>query len=308
MALYNLVDTAFVGQALGDNSIQAIGGIAVAFPVMMIIMATALAIGIGGASMISRNLGEKNHDRAENVMGNVLFMVLITSAFICIVGSVFITPILRLFGATDTIMPYAVDYLSVILYGSIFFMFTLSMNNVVRSEGNAKVAMYTMLISAFVNIIIDPLFIFNSGDIEFNFLADKLGIIIEPLHIYGFGLGVKGAAIATVIAQITGALFLVWYFASGNSILRFHTKYLKIKWDIAKESIAIGMSPHARNASSSLMVIVLNNILLAYGGGDVAIALFGVANRFMFTFMPMYGIVQGLQPIVATMAPETFPV
>ncbi|WP_292467992.1 MATE family efflux transporter [Methanolobus sp.] len=227
MALYNLVDTAFVGQALGDNSIQAIGGIAVAFPVMMIIMATALAIGIGGASMISRSLGEKNHDRAENVMGNVLFMVLITSAFICIVGSVFITPILRLFGATDTIMPYAVDYLSVILYGSIFFMFTLSMNNVVRSEGNAKVAMYTMLISAFVNIIIDPLFIFNSGDIEFNFLANKLGIIIEPLHIYGFGLGVKGAAIATVIAQITGALFLVWYFASGNSSLRFHTKYLK---------------------------------------------------------------------------------
>ncbi|SFM68512.1 MATE family efflux transporter [Methanolobus profundi] len=298
-ALYNLVDTAFVGQALGENSIPAIGGIAVAFPVMMIVMATALAIGIGGASMISRSLGKKDQDRAENVMGNVLSMVLIISVLICVLGSIFITPILRLFGATDTILPYATDYLSIILYGSVFFMFALAMNNVVRSEGNAKVAMYTMLISALVNIILDPFFIFNSGYIEFNFLADKLGIVIQPLYVYGFGLGVKGAAIATVLAQTTGAIFLVWYFASGNSSLRFHTRYLIPKWDIAKESISIGMGPLARNASSSLVVIVLNNILIAYGGGDIAIAIFGVANRlFMFTFMPMYGIVQGLQPIV----------
>lgn len=232
-------------------------------------------------------------------MGNVLSLVLIISTVICITGSIFITPILRLFGATDTILPYATDYLSIILYGSIFFMFALAMNNVVRSEGNAKVAMYTMLISALVNLILDPFFIFNSGYIEFNFLADKLGIIINPVYVYGFGLGVKGAAIATVIAQITGALFLVWYFASGNSSLRFHTKYLIPKWNIAAESISIGMGPLARNASSSLVVIVLNNILLAYGGGDIAIAIYGVVNRlFMFTFMPMYGIVQGLQPIV----------
>ena len=299
MALYNLVDTVFVGQALGENSVQGIAGIAVAFPIMMIVMAIALAIGIGGASIISRSLGERNIDRAENVMGNVLSLVLITSAIICIAGSIFITPILRLFGATDTILPYAIEYLSVILYGAIFFMFALAMNNVVRAEGNAKVAMYTMLVSALVNIVLDPFFIFNSGYIEFNFLADKLGIMIEPLYMYGFGLGVKGAAIATVLAQVTGALFIIWYFASGNSSLRFHTKNLMPKWDIARESISIGMGPLARNASSSLMVIVLNNVLLAYGGGDVAIAVFGVVNRlFMFTFMPMYGIVQGLQPIV----------
>lgn len=299
MALYNLVDTVFVGQALGENSIQGIAGIAVAFPVMMIVMSIALAIGIGGASIISRSLGEKNAEKAENVMGNVLSLVLITSAFICIFGSIFITPILRLFGATDTILPYATEYLTVILYGSIFFMFALAMNNVVRAEGNAKVAMYTMLVSAVLNILLDPLFIFRSGYIEFNFFADKLGLIIEPIYVYGLGMGVKGAAIATVLAQIVGAVFLVWYFASGNSSLRFHTKYLIPRWAIVKETVSIGMGPLARNASSSLVVIVLNNILLAYGGGDVAIAVFGVANRlFMFASMPMYGIVQGLQPIV----------
>ncbi len=298
-ALYNVVDTVFVGQALGENSVQGIAGIAVAFPIMMIVMAIALAIGIGGASMISRNIGERNIEKAENVMGNVLSLVLIASAFICIQGSIFITPILQLFGATDTILPYATEYLRVILYGSIFFMFALAMNNIVRAEGNAKVAMYTMLVSALVNIILDPFFIFGSGYFEFNFLADKLGIMIEPIYMYGFGMGVKGAAIATVISQTTGAIFLVWYFASGNSSLRFHTKYLIPKWNITKETISIGMGPLTRNASGSLVVIVLNNILLAYGGGDVAIAVFGVINRlFMFTFMPMYGIVQGLQPIV----------
>lgn len=299
MALYNVVDTVFVGQALGENSVQGIAGIAVAFPIMMIVMAIALAIGIGGASMISRSLGQRNIDRAENVMGNVLSLVLIASAFICILGSIFITPILQLFGATDTILPYATEYLRVILYGSIFFMFALAMNNIVRAEGNAKVAMYTMLVSALVNIILDPFFIFGSGYIEFNFFADKLGIMIEPIYMHGFGMGVKGAAIATVIAQTTGAIFLVWYFTSGNSSLRFHTKNLIPKWDITRETISIGMGPLTRNASGSLVVIVLNNILLAYGGGDVAIAVFGVINRlFMFTFMPMYGIVQGLQPIV----------
>ncbi|MEZ5335770.1 MAG: MATE family efflux transporter [Methanolobus sp.] len=217
-------------------------GIAVAFPIMMIVMAIALAIGIGGASMISRSLGERNQERAEHVMGNVLSLVLIISVVICTLGNIFVTPILSLFGATDTILPYATDCLSVILYGAIFFMFALAMNNVVRSEGNAKVAMYTMLIPALVNIILDPFFIFNSGYIEFSFLADKLRIVIQPLYIHGFRLEL-GAAIATVLAQITGALFLVWYFASGNSSLRFHTKYLIPRWDIAKESIFIGMGP-----------------------------------------------------------------
>jgi putative MATE family efflux protein len=298
-ALYNIVDTVFVGQALGENSVHGIAGISIAFPIMMMIMAISLAIGIGGASMISRSIGEGNQDRAENVMGNVLSLVLIMSAFIIIAGSIFLTPLLKLFGATDTILPYATEYMTVILDGSVFFMFALAMNNVVRSEGNARVAMYTMLISALVNVILDPLFIFKSGYVEFNFLADKLGIVIQPLYLHAFGLGVKGAAIATIIAQATGALFLIWYFASGNSSLRFHLKNLRPRLDIAYESISIGMGPLARNASSSLVVIVLNNILLIYGGGDVAIAIFGVVNRlFMFTFMPMYGIVQGLQPIV----------
>ncbi|WP_406655765.1 MATE family efflux transporter [Methanolobus sp. ZRKC2] len=273
-ALYNLVDTIFVGQALGENSIQGIAGISIAFPIMMIGMAIALAIGIGGSSVISRALGEKNIEKAENTMGNILSLIGVSSILITIIGSILIVPMLKLFGATDTILPYSLDYLSIILYGSVFFIYALAMNNVVRAEGNAKVAMYTMIASAGLNIILDPLFIF------------------------ALDMGIKGAAIATVIAQAVGAFYLVHYFATGKSILRFHTRHLKLNIGIVKEIVAIGLSPLTRNASSSLMVIVLNNALAVYGG-DIAIAIFGVINRlFMFAFMPMFGVIQGLQPIV----------
>jgi putative MATE family efflux protein len=273
-ALYNVVDTVFVGQALGENSIQGIAGIAIAFPIMMIVMSIALAMGIGGSSIISRALGEKNHEKAERTMGNILSLVIISSVLITILGSIFIVPILKLFGATETILPYSLDYLSIILLGSVFFIYALAMNNVVRSEGNAKVAMYTMVASAGLNILLDPVFIF------------------------GFDMGIKGAAIATILAQAVGAFYLVHYFATGRSMLNFHMRYLKPDIAIVKEILAIGSSPLARNASSSLMIIVLNNALAVYGG-DIAIAIFGIINRlFMFTFMPMFGVIQGLQPIV----------
>lgn len=273
-ALYNLVDTIFVGQALGENSIQGIGGIAVAFPIMMVVMSIALAIGIGGSSIISRALGERNSEKAERTMGNILFLIIISSILITILGSIFITPVLKVFGATESIFPYSLDYLSIILYGSVFFIYALAMNNVVRAEGNARVAMYTMLASAGLNIILDPVFIF------------------------GLDMGIRGAAIATVLAQAVGALYLVRYFATGKSTLQFRTGYLRPDTGIIWEILAIGISPLARNASSSLMIIVLNNALAVYGG-DLAIAIFGIINRlFMFTFMPMFGVIQGLQPIV----------
>ncbi|WP_406660474.1 MATE family efflux transporter [Methanolobus sp. ZRKC3] len=273
-ALYNLVDTIFVGHALGENSIQGIAGIAVSFPIMMIVMAIALAIGIGASSIISRSLGENNLNKAETTMGNVLSLILISSTIITLLGSIFIVPILKSFGTTETIMPYATDYLSIIIYGSFFFIFAMAMNNIVRSEGNAKVAMYAMIVSAGLNIILDPIFIF------------------------GFDMGVKGAAIATVLAQAVGTLYLMYYFISGKSMLQVHAKHLKLKKDIVTETLAIGLGPFSRNASSSLMIIVLNNVLAIYGG-DLSIAIFGIVNRlFMFAFMPMFGIIQGLQPIV----------
>ncbi|NPE30179.1 MATE family efflux transporter [Methanococcoides sp. SA1] len=273
-ALYSLVDTIFVGQALGPESVQGIGGITIAFPIQMIIMGIALTIGIGAASIISRSLGAKIHERADIALGNAITAILALSVVMTILGVVYIEPLLRMFGATETIMPFAYDYTKIILYGTIFFAFTMTLNNIVRAEGNARVAMLTMVISAGLNIILDPIFIF------------------------GLNMGIKGAAIATVISQMVSALCLLYYFTKGMSSFNFHIRYFVPHPEILKEMVTIGTSSFARSASGSLMVIVINNVLAVYGG-DVPIAVFGIVNRlFMFTFMPMIGIVQGLQPIV----------
>jgi putative MATE family efflux protein len=273
-AFYNLVDTIFVGHAYGTDSIQAIAGIAVAFPIQMIGMAVSLAIGIGGASIISRRMGEREMQKANKTFSNLIFLSILSSFLITGAGIYFIVPLLKIFGATDTILPYSLDYLEVILYGTVLFSLAMVTNAVARSEGNAKVAMASMMISGGLNIILDPVFIF------------------------GFGMGIRGAAIATVLAQAIGVIYITRYFLSGNSTLRFHPADLKPDIKIIKEVLAIGASPFARNVSSSFMVIILNN-LLAFYGGDIAIAVFGIISKLlMFTLMPMFGIIQGLQPIV----------
>ncbi|MDY9925647.1 MATE family efflux transporter [Methanosarcina sp.] len=273
-AFYNLVDTLFVGRAYGAESIQAIGGIAVAFPIQMIGMAVSLAIGIGGASIISRRLGEREQKKAEKIFANLIFLSLFSSLLITGAGLIFIVPLLKTFGATDTILPYALEYLEVILYGTVLFSLAMVTNAVIRSEGNAKVAMNSMLISGGLNVILDPIFIFS------------------------FGMGIRGAAIATVLAQAIGVLYVIRYFLSGKSTLRFRPSDLKPDSKIITEALAIGVSPFTRNVSGSLMIIILNN-LLAFYGGDIAIAVFGIINRLlMFTLMPMFGIIQGFQPIV----------
>jgi putative MATE family efflux protein len=270
-ALYNLVDAIFIGRGLG---VLAIGGIAIVFPIQMLIMAVAQTIGIGGASIISRSMGSGDIKRAEKTMGNVFSLVVIISVVVTVFGSIFILPILKLFGATENILPYSLEYLRIIFLGTIFFTFAMATNNVVRAEGNAKVAMFTMLISAGLNIFLDPIFIF------------------------GLKMGVAGAALATVIAQATTAIYLVYYFLSGKSEMRFHSKDLKLNRDILKETFAIGAAAFFRQVAGSIMAVILNNLLVFYGG-DISIAVFGVINRLlMFTFMPMFGIVQGLQPIV----------
>ncbi|AKB34910.1 Multi antimicrobial extrusion protein (Na(+)/drug antiporter), MATE family of MDR efflux pumps [Methanosarcina siciliae C2J] len=273
-AFYNLVDTIFVGHAYGVDSIQAIGGIAVAFPIQMVGMAVSLAIGIGGSSIISRRMGEMEMEKANKTFSNLIFLSILSSLLITGVGITFIVPLLKLFGATDTILPYSLEYLEVILYGTILFSLAMVTNSVARSEGNAKVAMNSMMMAGGLNIILDPVFIF------------------------GFGMGIRGAAIATVLAQGIGVLYISRYFLSGKSTLRFHPADLKPEGKIIKEVLAIGASPFARNVSSSFMVIILNN-LLAFYGGDIAIAIFGIISKLlMFTLMPMFGIIQGLQPIV----------
>lgn len=271
MALYNVVDTIYIARSVGTIGVAATS---IAFPVQLIIMALAGAVGIGGASVISRRLGEQKTEEANEVFGNVVGIVIIVSLIGVILGFGMLEPILILFGASPTILPYASDYLGIILYGTIFFAFAFAMNNIIRSEGNAKTAMYTMIISAGLNILLTPIFIF------------------------GLGWGIKGAAVATVLSQAITVVYLIWYFLSGKSSLTFRLKYLIPNLNLIKQILAIGASAFTRQVSGSIMFIIANHMLIHFGG-DLGVAVFGIVHRvIMFTLMPMFGIVQGLLPIV----------
>jgi len=270
-ALYNVVDTIYIGRGVGP---MAIAGITIVFPIQMLVMAIAMMVGIGGASVISRALGAGDYEKANTTFGNVLLSIVIFGLSLAFLGNIFIDQLLALFGASDTILPYARDYARIILLGTVFFSFSMSSNNVVRSEGRAKVAMTTMLISAILNIILDPIFIF------------------------GFKWGIKGAAAATVISQIVTVLYLAYYFYSGKSSLTLHLRNLRLKSVIMREIVVVGSPSLVRQLSASVMIVVINNTLRVYGG-DISIALFGIMHRMlMFVSMPLFGIAQGMQPIV----------
>ncbi|OGD37407.1 MATE family efflux transporter [Candidatus Atribacteria bacterium RBG_16_35_8] len=270
-ALYNLVDTIFVGRGVGAI---AIGGLTIAFPIQMVIMAFAQMIGIGAASAISRSLGAKDIERADYVAGNSFLCVIVLSSIIAAIGLIFTEPMLRLFGTTETILPYAKDYITIILWGSIFFSFAMSSNNLIRAEGNAKVAMVTMLIGAILNMILDPIFIFI------------------------FKLGVKGAALATIISQFISFLFILTYLYSGKSSLKIKLHHLKPKIHIIIEILTVGSAAFFRQVTGSVVAIVVNNSLRIFGG-DIALIIAGILHRvIMFVFMPLFGGIQGMQPIV----------
>ena len=270
-ALYNLVDTIYIGHSVGALGIA---GLSISFPLQMIIGGTGAMLGMGAASVISRNLGAKNYKRAEVAFGNNLLAILIFGGAIALVGKFLTVPILQAFGATEAILPYALDYMSVIFLGAPLIVFCMSMNNVIRSEGAAKVAMYSMVIGAIANIILDPVFIF----------------ILD--------MGVRGAAIATVMARLVVIGWITYYYSTGQSFLKFSIKYMKPQLDIMGEIIAIGFPALVRHAASSFVFGMVNQ-LAAFYGGDMAVALFGVNNRvIIFSFMPAIGIAQGMQPIL----------
>lgn len=270
-SLYNLVDTIFIGQGAGT---MAIAGLTIAFPIQMLIMAVAQTVGIGSASIVSRNLGAGNQRKAEQVAGSAFSTVSILSVFMTVFGLLFLTPLLRIFGATETILPYSIEYMSVILVGSFFFSFAITANSLARSEGNAKVAMVSMILGTGLNIILDPIFIF------------------------AFNMGIRGAAVATVLAQSISFLYLIRYFMSGKSMLKIHLNDFKPDLSLVGEIFSIGSASFARTVAGSAFTIILNHSIIHYGT-DLHIAIFGVANRMlMFMLMPLFGIIQGLQPIV----------
>lgn len=271
MALYNIVDTIFISRAVG---ITGVAGVTIAFPIMMIIMALSAAIGVGGASVISRRLGEKREHDANRVFGNMILLVSCISlaAFICAVTV--LNPLLRLFGATTEIISYSYDYMFPFMMGTVFFSFGFATNNIIRSEGNAKFAMITMIIPSVLNIILDPIFIF------------------------GLDLGVRGAAYATVLSQATVTIVILWYFLSGKSSLTIRWSELVPSFSVIKEILMVGFPAFMQQAAGSLMVVSINTMLIRYGS-EFYVGIFGIVQRIsMFMLMPLIGIMQGMQPIV----------
>ena len=189
MALFNVVDTIFVGRGVGPLGIA---GVTIVFPIQMFVMAVAQMIGIGGASIVSRALGSKKSGRAEQTLGTMMLSGLLFGTAIVILGYLFTEPLLRMFGATDTLLPYAREYLLIMLVGNIYFPYAVASNSVIRAEGRAGYAMITMLISAILNIILDPIFIF------------------------WLDMGVRGAAFATIIAKAVTAIWVTFYFVFGK--------------------------------------------------------------------------------------------
>jgi len=270
-SLYNIVDTIFIGKGVGTLAIAALG---IVFPIQMIIMALAQLIGLGAASMISRSLGKKDYERAGLTTGNSFIAITILGIIFSVVIFMFMNPILRLFGATENILPYARDYLFIIAFGFAYFPFLVSTNNLIRAEGDAKNSMIILLLATISNIILDPIFIFV------------------------FKLGIKGAAYATIIAQFIGFTYAIQYYLRRKSSVAIKIHYFKLRFSVIKEMMSLGFASFIRQVSASFLIILVNNSLRTYGG-DIAIATYSIVNKIvMFVTMPLFGIVAGVQPMI----------
>ena len=275
-ALYNLVDTIFVGRGVNEIAIAALS---IANPVQMIVMAFALMIGVGSASVFSRAFGRGDKKTMEAVVNAALMLGIVVALLVAAVGMVFLDDMLFLFGATEGTIGYAHDYMFYILIGMIPFSLSIIFNNLSRAEGRVNVAMISMLIGAAVNILLDPFFIFD----------------------WGLGLGVKGAAIATIIAKTASFVYVFSQAMSDRSKLNVNLKHLhRIDLPMIGEVTTIGFSSFIRNAIGAVLVIIINRLIKYHAADpDIYIAIFGVVNRLiMFMLLPGFGLVQGLQPIV----------
>ena len=274
-SLYNIVDRIFIGN--GVNS-EAIGGLTVAFPLMVITMAVSMLVGVGASTLLSIRLGEHDHEAAEKLLGNGYILLIIFGLLPTVVGLPFLRPLLVMFGATPDILEYAVDYTWVILIGNVGASVGFGMNNFVRAEGSPRMAMVTMLISAIVNIVLDYIFIF-------------------PL-----GMGVAGAAWATIIAQAISALWVLYFFTLyRGSTLKLKKAYFRLEGRLFKQIVTIGLAPCLMQLCQSLVILIINRRVGVYAGelSGLYIAIIGVTNSIIGIFMmPLMGISQGVQPII----------
>lgn len=271
MSVYGIIDTIFVGLWVGSLGI---GAITVVLPVTFLIASTGMAIGIGGSSIISRAFGEQNDEKAWHTFGLQLMLTL-SVVLICVgAGYFFMDEVISAFGGRGDVQEPAKEYFSILLLGVPFLAFAMMSNNVIRAEGFPRVAMFTIMIPAVVNIVLDPIFI-----------------------IY-LDMGLAGAAWATTISYAVSAAFVLWFFTFGSSQMRFQRTYFVPDFGLLREITALGSVTMARQGTISLLAVVLNNSLFIYGG-ELALSAYGIISRLMmFTNFPVLGITQGFVPIV----------
>lgn len=273
-ALYNIIDRIYIGNAkdLGTNGIA---GITIGFPIMIILLAVGILFGVGGSTLFSIRLGQKKPEDADKALGNSFFLLMISGFLIMILGEIFLEPLLILFGASKEVLPYSMEYMRVILLGSVFQVISMGINNFIRADGNPKLAMYTMFLGAGTNIILDPIFIFV------------------------FRMGVSGAALATILSQLFSAIWVVSYFLGKHSKHKLSLKNIKPVFHIVTRIISLGIPGFAMQVANSLLNAILNRNLNFYGG-DIAVTGMGVINSIQtILIMPVIGINQGVQPIIS---------
>ena len=269
-SLYNMADSIFIGHGVGP---LAISGLALTFPLMNLAAAFGSLVGVGASTLVSVKLGQKDYDGANNVLGNVLILNIVLGIAFTLIFLWFLDPILYFFGASENTISYARDYMQIILLGNVVTHMYLGLNAVLRSSGYPQMAMYATLASVVINCVLNPLFIF------------------------GFGWGIRGSAIATVISQVLSLTGQMIHFANPKQILHFRKGIFRLHSEIVRGILYIGMSPFLMNLCSCLIVILINRGLKEYGG-DMAIGAYGIVNRIVFLFiMIIMGFNQGMQPI-----------
>ena len=272
-SLYNIVDRIFIGN-IPDVGGLAISGIGVVLPITFIILGFTMLFGIGSGANISIKLGQNNKEEAEKIFGAGFFMLVIVGISITVIGLLFLNQIVNLYGADDSIRSYATGYLRIILLGNVFNVIAFGLNSVIRAEGNAKIAMFTMLIGAITNTVLDPILI------------------------YGFNMGIEGAALATIIAQFLSFIWTMHYFLSDKSMLKLRKNAIRFDPALVLKIMSIGASPFAMQIAGSIIGIIMNQSL-NHHGGSLAIGAYAAMNSIVtLFFMPIFGMNQGLQPII----------
>lgn len=272
--LYNIVDRIYIGHIQGYGDV-ALTGVGVTFPIITLITAFSAFAGMGGAPLASIEMGRHDYKQAEQILGNSAFLMLVFSVLLTVGFSIFKTPVLYAFGASEATIGYAEDYIAIYLLGTIFVQLAVGLNTFISGQGNAVTAMLSVLIGAVINIILDPVFIF------------------------AFGMGVRGAAVATILSQAVSAAWVVRFLTSERSVIRLRAENLRPRAPIVKRIAALGVSPFIMQSTESLVNITLNSGLQRYGG-DLYVGTMSIMTSIMQVIViPIQGLTQGVQPIIS---------